>query len=187
MTTEHSQSENTTDTNIPQKNTTFFGTLKKFPRTSILIFVLFIVAGVFTWQYLSHKKDLRLAQFQYIQNSNAMRHEMLLLLAKPMVWSLRTEMLRGNMDQVQFLINDMVQDGNFIFIHVIDPKGIVIATTDISIQGKPIGTDICEHSLTAEQPICEPDGDTRVLVSAPVMGVDRKMATLVFAYTVINP
>lgn len=161
---------------------TFFGALRRYPRTSAVLFGILVVCALWGWQVLSYRRDIRIVQEHSAQAIYNLRHEMLLLLAKPMVWGLRSEIMRGNMEQVQFLLEDIVTEGNFIFIHVIDPQGVVIASTDLGMKGNPVGTDISEHSLTSEIPLCELDGDTRMLVSSPIMGTDRRIATLVFAY-----
>ena len=164
----------------PKKS--FFVAIRQHPRTAALLVGIVLVGGLFGWQALSYRRDIRIAQEHSVQATFALRHDMLLLLAKPMVWSLRAEMMRGNMEQVQFLLQDIVNDGNFVFIHVVDPQGNVIASTDLGLIGKPVGTDVSDHTLDAEMPVCEQDGDTRLLVSSPVMGTDRRIATLVFAY-----
>lgn len=188
METNSTNSVNTSDTAsqtaAPASNPSFFGMLKRHPKRFSVIFGIVIALAALTYQSLSHERDLRFAESKYNESFVSMHTEMLLLLAKPTVWSLRTELLRNNTEQAQFLIDNMIKNGNFVFIHVIDPLGIVIATSDKALLGKPVGVDINEQSLQAEEPICELDGDARLLLSAPVMGVDRKIASLVFAYSI---
>lgn len=172
----------TSDTPASRPKNTFFWILRQHPRTAAWMLGIVFVGVLFGWQALSYRRDIRIAQELAEQATFSLRHDMLLLLAKPMVWNLRSEMMHGNMEQVQLLLQDIIKEGNFIFIHVIDPQGNVIASTDLGTIGKPVGADVTEQTLLAETPVCILDGDTRMLVSSPVMGTDRRLATLVFAY-----
>jgi hypothetical protein len=107
-------------------------------------------------------------------------------MAKPLVWNIRSEMLRGNLEQVNILISDLVKEKNFRYIHIIAPDGNVILSTNKSMEGKPIGNEIDPNLLVIESPAMVIFADKMLVVAAPIMGVDRRLATLVVGYTTMR-
>src|SRR6476646_5392545 len=115
-------------------------------RNKILIIVLVIIAlfaALWIWkaieinnikkmsaereEALKQRADtaLRLVNIKYLK-----------LVAKPYVWAIRTEIMRGNIDAVYLYANDMVKEKNFQSITVVDDKGIIVSSTDKKLEGK---------------------------------------------------
>jgi hypothetical protein len=90
--------------------------IKKHPVIFTIILALIALACVYYWKNYQARKQKEaienIATVQLMQNNV----EMLKLLSKPLVWSIRSEMLRGNLEQVNIYTNDMVKEKNFRFI-----------------------------------------------------------------------
>lgn len=170
------------DSSEPKPRKTFFGMIRRHPRTAALLTGIVLVGGLFGWQSLSHRHQIRAVQTEAELSQTALCQEMLLLVAKPMVWSLKQELIPGNIAQTQLMLDEVVRGGKFIFIHVVDTQGKIAASTDRSMVGKPADSLAYDTALASEVPLCTPDGDSRMLVSSPIMGLDRRIATLIFAY-----
>ncbi len=166
-----------------KNNSTFWGLIKKHSTITAIIIGLMAIAVVYLWKDIesaNQKSTIEnTAKTQIIDNQKAL----LKLVAKPFVWSIRTEMLLGNLEQVNILIIDMVKENNFVFIHVIEPNGNVLLSTNKRIEGQPIGDEIDSKLLNVDSPFIMSNNLNKFVVSAPIMGVDRRLATLVFGYT----
>jgi hypothetical protein len=112
------------------------------------------------------------------------RTEQLRLLAKPFVWAVRAEMLRGNMDQVNLYLQDMVRERNFQRIEVADSRGVVIASTDKKNEGKPLADT---GRLSVDTIVVNTLGDSAWTISSPIMGLDSRLGTLVIDYASPKP
>lgn len=180
----NSNQASTAAKNQNQKSkSSFFGFMKNHPTLTVLFIALIALAGVYFWKDIQGKNQqaevVQSAREQLIVN----QQQMLQLVAKPMAWSIRAEMLRGNMEQANMLISDLVKEQNVLFIHLIDPSGKVLLSSNKRFEGQPIGTEIDPVLLTVELPTVEFSNKNTFTVATPIMGVDRRLATLVFAYT----
>jgi len=146
---------------------------------------VFIVLIVFFWKDFENKRDRALIIQNVTQQLETIQSEMLMLIAKPLVWSIRAELLRGNNEQVDLLIKDLVKEKNFQFIHIIAPDGNVILSTNKSFEGKSIGNKIDAALLVVKFPLVV-QNQHALLVSAPIFGIDRQIATLVIGYKPIE-
>jgi hypothetical protein len=189
MENNHDQRVNAPDTDAedPKKRmnsetSKFFAFIRKNPVLITIFISLVALVIVYLWKDVqgTGAKDavIKAATEQY----EVMQQEMLQLLAKPLVWSIRTEMLRGNMEQVDILITDLVREKNFRYIHLIGPDGIVLLSTNKRYEGQPAGDETDPDLFTVESPVVRKIPDNFFVAAAPVMGIDRRLATLVFSY-----
>jgi hypothetical protein len=106
------------------------------------------------------------------------------LIAKPYVWAIRTEMMRGNIDAVNLYANDMVKEKNFQSIMVTDDKGVIVSSTDKKLEGKGFSTIGKNVYLTTDSTIVDQVNNNTLAVSSPVMGFNKRIGTLIFNYTI---
>lgn len=163
----------------------FFKLIKKHLTLFSILTGVFIVIVVFFWKDFENKRDRALIIQNVTQQLETIQSEMLMLIAKPLVWSIRAELLRGNNEQVDLLIKDLVKEKNFQFIHIIAPDGNVILSTNKSFEGKSIGNKIDAALLVVKLPLVV-QNQHALLVSAPIFGIDRQIATLVIGYKPIE-
>lgn len=104
------------------------------------------------------------------------------LLAKPYVWAIRTEMMKGNIEAVNLYANDIVKEKNFQAITVVDDKGIVISSTDKKLEGKQYSSIGNAAYLTTDSTIAEKNNGNNIVVSSPVMGFNKRIGTLILSY-----
>lgn len=168
---------------ITKSNSGFWVLIKKHSTITAVIIGLMVVIIVYLWKDMEianqKTKIEKVAKTQIHEN----QQELLKLVAKPFVWSIRTEMLRGNLEQVNILITDMVKENNFIYIHLIEPNGNVLLSTNKRIEGQQIGEEIDRTLLNVDSSVIKYNNQNEFVVAAPVMGVDRRLAMLVFGYT----
>lgn len=156
--------------------------IKKYPVLAAIICGLIAVAIVYFWKDIQMKKAkgeiTRKADEQLLQNNQ----DMLKLMCKPLVWSIRSEMLRGNMEQVNVFTTDLVKEKNFQFIHIVDPAGTIIVSTDKKLEGQPAEGKIDALALTTDSIMVMKKESNLLSVSAPVMGFEKRLATIIFYY-----
>jgi len=173
--------------NVPKKQDadrkfSIWGMLKNRPTVFTILIGLVAVATVFFWKNMENKHQRTTITAAANKQLKTDQEDLLKIMVKPMVWSLRTEMLRANMEQANILITDMVKEKNFKYIHIVAPNGNVLLSTNKGLEGKPIGTGIDASLLLLESPAFVTYTDSVLVVVAPIMGVDRRLATLVLGY-----
>ena len=109
------------------------------------------------------------------------------LLAKPIVWSMRTEMMQGNFNQINLYINDLVKEKNFQRIVVANEKGIILSSTDKKDEGQPFSTVAREAALSSDDTNVENIGDSTLVMTSPIMGFNNRLGTLYINYTIPKP
>lgn len=172
---------------VEKHNITFWGFLKKYATFFVAFTAALIVLVAFIWKNVEDKKEKDIIIQNAITQLNETNQEMLKLMAKPMAWSIRADMLRGNMEQVDLLILDMVKEKNFQFIHIIAPNGNVILSTNKSLEDKLIANNVDASLLLVRSEIVVIQMNYVLFVTAPIFGIDKQIATLIIAYKPTMP
>jgi hypothetical protein len=162
--------------------TSFFELLKKHSNLFIAIvgvLIMFII--YFGKDYENRKEKLWMVQ-RATSQLDATNQEMLKLMTKPLVWSIRADMLRRNSEQINLLILDLVKEKNFQFIHIIAPDGYVLLSTNKGLEGKLIGGNVDSVLLLVRSEMVVIEINDTLYVSAPIFGVDKQIATLIVGY-----
>ncbi|MEO6327808.1 MAG: hypothetical protein ABIO55_02700 [Ginsengibacter sp.] len=110
-------------------------------------------------------------------------YKYLKLLAKPYVWAIRTEMMKGNLDAVNLYANDMVKEKSFQTISVVDDKGMVISSTNKKLEGKAYASVGNAAYLSNDSTLVNKIDAATLEVSSPVMGFNKRIGTLIFDYS----
>lgn len=167
-------------------------TRKKFIITIGIALVL--ILGIWIWKAIEinqiRKAAVREQQAlsekvaQQIVQTN---EEHLRLLAKPMVWSMRSEMMQGNLSQINLYINDLVKEKNFQRIAIANEKGIVISSTDKKDEGQPFSVLGDETALNRNTTNVENISDSVLVMTSPIMGFNNRLGTLYVNYSIQKP
>lgn len=156
--------------------------VKKYPVfTTIAISVIIMVGGYFYMNFHADRQYKRVEKEAYtrVEQNN---HDMLRLFTRPMVWSIRSEMLRGNKEQVDMLISDIVREDNFRNIFVVNAEGEILSSTNKRQEGQQ-ATEFIEPEMLAMDATTIVTGDDNVLtLYSPILGFDRRIGTLVIEY-----
>lgn len=108
-------------------------------------------------------------------------------IAKPLVWIVRSEMLKNNMSQVILYTNEMVKEKNFLKIVITNDKGIVLLSTNKKEEGKEFISTGKVNYLLADTTAVENMNDSLLIMSSPVMGFNNRLGTLIVNYSVQHP
>ena len=172
----------TTAVNDDEKKSSFLLFIKNNPVLVTVFIAILAVLVVYFWKDIEGKRQqneiIKTATLQLEEKNQ----EMLKLLSRPLVWGIRSEMLRGNMEQVNMFTTEMVRQPNFQYILLIEPDGNTLISTDKRMEGQQFEERYRQDVLRVESTVVFPEDDDLLILAAPVMGFDRKLATLVVAY-----
>ena len=160
------------------------------PVLITLIIALVLIGAIWVWKSLTISKLKEKAATEQLalkkQASDRImktHSEHLKLLAKPFVWALRTEMLQGNLNQVNLYMSDMVKEPNVQRIIIANEKGIIIASTNKKDEGQPFATIAKDAPVAPEQATVVAAGNLLTMTS-PIMGFNNRLGTLLISYAV---
>lgn len=129
----------------------------------------------------------QLLKEQAIKSIVTSKEEQLKLLAKPYVWAVRTELMKGNISQVNLYADDLIKEKNFLRIAIANDSGIIVSSTDKKDEGKPF-TSIGEAAaLNNNDTVVENTGDSVLTVTSPIMGFNNRLGTLYIKYAIRLP
>jgi hypothetical protein len=157
--------------------------IKKRPVTTTALVGLLAVIVV----YFGKEIQVKLQRNAVVKTANVQLLEsnktMLKVLSKSVVWSIRSEMLRGNMEQVNLLMSELVMDSHFQYINLVGQNGTILLSTNNKHKGQPIESEKVRSVLNADSTtIITEAKDTVITVVSPVMGYDKRLGTLVMGY-----
>lgn len=108
---------------------------------------------------------------------------LLMLASKGFGWAVRAEFIRGNEEQVQQYITQLVKEEKITRVEFIDPAGKIKFSSDRKREGQnydishfdadPLHTDKPQYEFLDEQ---------HALLFSPVMGLERRLGTLSISY-----
>jgi len=157
--------------------------VRKHPIATAIIAGILLAGIVWLWKDIEgsveQKRLIKAANEQLQTNQDAA----LKLLAKPMVWSIRAEWMRGNKEQVELMLVDVIKGSDLLYLHFLDMSGKVIVSTDKRLEGLTLEDPAVNAALNTDTTVLLPKDkktEATVLV-APVMGYDRRLGTLVMA------
>ena len=152
-------------------------------RLIIILLLVIAVAGMYVWKNVAvNRATLQLTEKagRIITDQNRM---FLRLAVVPLVWAVRSEMIRENYDQINLYLNQFVKEQNMKEIVVAKPDGTIVVATNKKLEGKPI-TGVFPSSVLLEDKTTVTtleNGD--MMVVSPVMGLSTKVGVLILLYT----
>lgn len=158
------------------------GFIRKYPVITTLLFAVLAVVAVYFWKDIQGNRQRKAVIEQANHQLQKKNEEMLVLLCKPMVWNIRAELLRDNLEQVMLFTNDMVKEKNLESIHLIEPSGNFLVSTNKKFQDQSATTMFDAALLTTDSTIVVSTAGGELIAASPVMGYDKRLCTLVLQY-----
>jgi len=141
------------------------------------------IAGMYLWKNVAvtrAKAQLTERAGQIITDQN---RSLLRLAVVPLVWSVRTEMMGGNYEQINLYLNQFVKEQNMKGIVVANPAGTIVVATDKKLEGAPVASFFPPSVLLEDKTIVSTRENGDIMVVSPVMGVSEKLGVLILLYT----
>ena len=164
----------------------------------VILSIIFILGWIIGWVIHSqkiNKMEQQIAQIEQtsraervliIENTKEILRERdslsMKLFMKPLIWAIRAEMLRDNMEQVNQYENQLVKEKNFNLIMVISTDGTIISSTDKKLEGSDFAS-LYESKYLDLNEINTTYVDSSIIhVTAPILGYNNKLGTLFIEY-----
>ena len=152
-------------------------------RLIIILILVLAVAGMYVWKNMAVKRaeaDLTEQATRIITGQNS---DFLRLVTVPLVWAVRSEMIRSNYDQINQYLKQFVKEKNMKEIVIAKPDGTIVVATNKKFEGKPV-TDIFPASVLQEDKTTVSSmANGEIMVASPVMGLSSKVGVLILLYT----
>ncbi|MCB9230183.1 MAG: hypothetical protein H6581_00850 [Bacteroidia bacterium] len=161
---------------------------QKLPRYLIILLVL-ALGGMYLWKYLadqSWENQLATQKETLIHRADSLLQlntvTLLKVQTRPLAWLVRNELLKGDFQALEGYFAQYSQEDNINQLSLIDQaNGKVILETEKDLMGKPFSGEFpMSVTQTNEVVIDMSQGSYRVAV--PILGLDRRLATLVVYY-----
>ena len=157
--------------------------------TAAVVALLALVAlSLYAWKTIAVRGlETRMAR-ERSESSSAQRQaldaqarELLRLTARPLAWSVRAEMLRGNLGQVDDYFRELVRERGVAAIMLVDEKGQVALATNRKLETQP-ATSLVSKALLEATDVASEESGTSLRLAVPVMAFDRRLGTLIVDY-----
>ncbi|MBC7749636.1 MAG: hypothetical protein H7Z76_13865 [Methylotenera sp.] len=175
--------------NIETKNTP---TNKNIIAICLVATVLII--GLWIWKsvQLSNVKKQAATEMQLVKENMKIQFRNaeelhLKSIAKPLVWVIRSEMLKNNISQMNLYANEMVKEKNFQKIVVTNDKGVAILSTNKKEEGKSFISPGKSNYIEINTTIVENVNDNLLIMTSPIMGFNNRLGTLIVTYSLQIP
>jgi hypothetical protein len=151
----------------------------KYWHFYVILFLILALAGMYIGKNMAVSKaraelTQRAAQVIGEQNGSFLR-----LASIPLVWAVRSEMLRGNLDQVDQYLTLFVKEPGMKEIIVAGPDGVGLVATNKKREGATVAglfpPEFLKSNLTTLSTLANGD----LVVAAPVMGLNSRLGTLI--------
>lgn len=149
---------------------------------TILLLVL-AVAGVYVWKNVA----VNSAKAQVTESANRIiteQHKQYLrLVAVPLTWAVRSEMIKNNYDQINQYLNQFVKEKNMKEIVVAKPDGTIVVATNKKREGASVTGAFPPSVLQEDKTAVTTLESGDIMVVSPVMGLNSKQGILILLYT----
>jgi hypothetical protein len=151
-------------------------------RLILILLLLAAIAGMYAWKQVAvenTRKELTQKAGQIIADQNRAWLE---LLSVPLVWAVRSEMIRGNYDQInQYMIN-FVRQPNVNEVVLVKPDGVIMLATNKRLEGTPVADSFPASVLQVERTTVSPLEQRGWMSASPIMGINQKLGVIIFVY-----
>jgi hypothetical protein len=129
---------------------------------------------------LLHQQEVEIKATQILDNSTK---ELLLLGIKGFDWAIRGELLRGNEEQVQQYLTQLVKEDRIQLVEFINSEGMIQMSSDKNREGTQFQTEgFSDNPLQSSSPVYHLLEEESVQLFAPVMGLEKKAGTFRMVY-----
>lgn len=159
-----------------------------------IIVALVLIAVIWIWKNTeignirkASEKDRQTLKEQAILKIVQSQEQHLKALAKAYVWAVRTEMMRGNINQLNLFAIEMIKEKHFQIISIANDKDIIISSTNKKEEGQPFSTITKLDAVSGDSTKINNTGDSILTMTSPIMGFNNRLGTLFIKYAVQLP
>lgn len=111
--------------------------------------------------------------------------ELLKFSMKGFDWAIRGELIRGNEENVQQYIAQLVKEERVQEVDFVNSKGIIQLSSNKKREGQSFNSSEYDFEpLSSDSPEYSLQEEGKAILFAPVMGLEKRLGTLMIVYTV---
>lgn len=156
-----------------------------------IIVAVVIIGAIWIWKEMQLRSVKKVSAKDAIEMENQFTKQMLEIqsqdlrsIIKVLVWAVRSEMVKNNLTDINFYINELVKDKGFQFILITNDKNIIISSTNKKWEGSPLEVTGILLNISSDSTIINLSNNNVFLASAPIMGFNSRLGTLLIKYTI---
>jgi hypothetical protein len=162
--------------------------------TGGVIATLALVAlGIYAWNFVTVGRLRAGFEAERARSSTAQKQALtgqaralLRLSARPLAWSVRGELLRGNLGQIDDYFREFVRERGVSSLLLVDKDGRIALATNRKLETQPADS-VLSKALLESPDVAFEEAGTALRMAVPVMGFDRRLGTLVVDYDTTAP
>jgi len=181
----------TTTTQDPSSSKQRKGVFRRYRIT--LLFLAAVIAFVGFILIRAHLQTQALREQMLVQQTEIQQQankqmaeltdELLSFAVKGYDWAIRAELIRGNEENAQQYIAQMVQDEKISQVMFIDEQQVIQMASDKKQENQPFDVSLFpENPLQYEDIVILEQTDGSLLLFSPIMGLERRLGTLMIRY-----
>ena len=156
--------------------------VKKQWHLLVILVLIAAVAGMYVWKNFAVGKTREQLTEKAGRVITQQNEASLQLVMVPLVWAVRSEMIRGNYDQInQYMIN-FVREPNVNEVVLAKPDGSIVLATNKRLEGTPVAGSFPGTVLQVDKTTVSSLADRGLLAASPVMGISEKLGVLLVVY-----
>lgn len=156
--------------------TRFLNFVKRNPTLSTLLIAVIIILGIWGFMSIKSNRTVRKYESTITEQRDSLNSYHLKNNVRIFTWAVRSELTRGNMEQVEQFFVNYLQTGRVVRVMLIDPND---GTVIISTNKKDIETKVTDSAILTATSIVQVDMGTNYKFANPVMGLDKKLGIVV--------
>lgn len=172
---------------------------KQLPSWSLLVF-LGVLLLVFIWKQIAvnqAESQLEKGQAQIAQQLEEKSKELVKKareyadsqykkeeerFGQVLAWAVRGELIRNNLDQIDQYLTELVKTKDTERVVLISDEGKLLVSTDKRLESEEASSLYPKDILGLQTITVKSDVDNRKLLVVPVMGLNKRLATIVISY-----
>ena len=199
MTDQNNQSESIQSkaASVFSKMTERLGNLENLPQKQLSMKYVFVLIGViifvFAWKQIAVskvesdankviEKERALITQQAREHADKQYKEEEIRFGQVLAWAVRSELIRGNLDQIGIYLNQIVKQVGAHRIVLIDNKGELSVSTDSRLKDAKNNDLYAKDVINVHNVTIESDVDGNKLLIAPISDFNKRIAVLVVSY-----
>ncbi len=155
-----------------------------------IVIVIALLAGIWIWKDMQlrslQKESANRAvemKYRFTQQMLKIQVQDIRSIIKPLVWAVRNEMLKNNLTDISFYINELVKEKGFQFILITNDKNIIVSSTNKKWEGSPFEVTGVSSDLSGDSTIIKTLNNNNILAGAPIMGFNKRLGTVVISFS----
>lgn len=137
------------------------------------------VAGTYLWKNVAVSRAKEQLSRQAGQVLAEQHKSFLRLAAVPLVWTIRSEMMRGNYDQINQYLAQFVREPNMKEVLVARADGRIVAASNKKRDGTMVTDLFPPETPKVDTVTVTTRQDGMFVVAAPIMGLNDKLGVLI--------